>query len=631
MAKQCRLALLALCLFAVALAARAEERNFRVVYTGLGRQEPPTAVKPEMFVGRLDARPGVNASLRPPTKAGDWSKRPADVPSAEWLALVGSEFGARQNWVALEFNGPQGAVSLAAWRQAIVTQDKTKYTYPNSIPPGPDQIPPQALIELAAEVGQLLARPRPRTGPIVQLVVRPMPKPAEKSIPVEEEGVAQRPVEDWEMAAIEAIAFAAAWRTGLQPTRAKAASRLVIEVGGGTQAFHFDAVWTHAGKTQQCRRDGLRYEALFPGLVAILRRTVYWQDAVSGFVPAALAPIRLLAFAEDRLIFQELAGSSRGVARAVAADTGLELWATPPPERGRLAFTTRQVVGERLVDEYEPFYATLSPKDGAIVRRTLPLASTWAFDAVFEEEEEEKLFAAVSKDTLKVFAGVKEVWARASDTPFDCGPAIMGDRVLVGGESGEMLCLAAAAGQRLLWRTPTGERLRGPITPAGELALAASQEGTLFAFAPASGSIVWRKDFGDALTGAPMLLGGRLIVAAGPRQVYLIEPATGKELKRVERPNLIVSIVALPHEKSPAVACVELDGTVTFLAAADLAVRRQVKLRTRTYGDPLFVPAGPLQWGVPVGLGYTEPVLLVAGEWGVVYSLPIPVEAGGKP
>jgi hypothetical protein len=172
----------------------------------------------------------------------------------------------------------------------------------------------------------------------------------------------------------------------------------------------------------------------------------------------------------------------------------------------------------------------------------------------------------------------------------------------------------------VLWRTATGERLRGELTAVNQLLLAASLEGTLFAFAASDGKIAWRHKLGDLLFLPPRMVGGNLLAIGANNTLRLLDPATGQQKAELVWPAWLTGVAVTKAQDT--VICADQNGTVAFLAPDTLAVRRTVELHERLAPGLLCAEEFPLQWAIVEDLGNVGTVALVADKRGFLYLLP---------
>lgn len=103
------------------------------------------------------------------------------------------------------------------------------------------------------------------------------------------------------------------------------------------------------------------------------------------------------------------------------------------------------------------------------------------------------------------------------------------------------------------------------------------QTNRLAAIDTASGRVIWEMPVGDTPAGVLWLRGRLLVGVMGADGVAVIDPATGRLLERVHTGRGAHNLFLTPDGKTVIVTN-RVDGTLAFLDAATLTVRREIRL-----------------------------------------------------
>src|SRR5690606_3238913 len=133
--------------------------------------DTPSSVSPGVFIERLNARPECNARfIEKKNYSDEWHAVPDRLKDDNWLSLNLVVYKRRLNLITLQFDPTDQGVICAAWRPALSSSDP-RYSYINTIPPGPDSVFELAQIELASEFARMNEAPRNQQRPLVQIRV----------------------------------------------------------------------------------------------------------------------------------------------------------------------------------------------------------------------------------------------------------------------------------------------------------------------------------------------------------------------------------------------------------------------------------------------------------------------------
>src|ERR1035441_1153553 len=108
--------------------------------------------------------------------------------------------------------------------------------------------------------------------------------------------------------------------------------------------------------------------------------------------------------------------------------------------------------------------------------------------------------AGVAEGTLPEH--LRLVWTFKAGGPVKSSPAIVGDRVFVGSDDGNLYALALADGAKA-WAFKTGGAVESsPLVLEGKVYVGSS-DAFLYALEAATGKLVWKYETGDKILGGP--------------------------------------------------------------------------------------------------------------------------------
>lgn len=417
---------------------------------------------------------------------------------------------------------------------------------------------------------------------------------------------------------MRALALAAAAEAGLRPTIAKQASRVTIRVSKPNVFSRLEVESADGDRVRRFECEHIPDRGILHILRAAIRNVALWAAAADDLKYIYPTPETLFGFRDTTLLFE-----SRVQVGSFDVASGALRWYAAPESHQEPIYTARSRKEEGLVlYQCRPRFQTVPLSAGrpfAVVRGLRP--HPWSF-----EFADERGWLVVAGETqLGLYEQGKPRWTYSAGSPLTCGPLLVGDRAVVGGENGDLQCFRLDRRCEMLWTSPLAERLYGPLTHiAGphEVVLAASQEGTLFAVSVADGRRLWRADLGDRIVGAPVWLDGGIAVASGTGGVKVLDHNTGAVLKQRTHPVALKHFVAAGQTTQCLVAS-DVEGTTWFLSGPDLRVRRKLKMPVLS----CLMAASRL----PAGLGDAEemvaerePVVLGADGSGVLYFMSVP-------
>jgi hypothetical protein len=274
-------------------------------------------------VASIDAAPGFDAVLADRPGVESWRTLPADVEPGQWLSLVKVKFGQQCDFLLFRFADRDGTVAYAGRRPSRVRE--VKYYY--SVPPGPDQIPENAIRETATDYVFRQSNETARARPPLQITVEAW---AEAGGPGAEPGGSSMRID-----VLEAMAYAAAYEAGWQPTAAKAAASIRLSAREEMGLFIATRAVPEAGGAGWLRRNIPR-EAFYDHLARLFFRlrqpAVILESAAFGSRDE-----KAIGWREGRVILASADGfkavqPASGLATAVSSNDA----ALPAPGRLRV-------------------------------------------------------------------------------------------------------------------------------------------------------------------------------------------------------------------------------------------------------------------------------------------------------
>ena len=595
-------------------------QRFQVSATRLGGDVEDMDALVERVVTKLHARPEFEAALaaNPRPAAQSWFTPPDGVAPDQWLSVVAVGFGARRDWLAFAFADEPGVASMALRRPASLRAPESGYLHESA--PGPLQVSHNAVAELAAAVAQDSARGDRGTAPSDVISITVSALEAESDQPL-------GPVTEEEQHGIRALAFAAAAVDGWRPATDRRPQHLQLAVQRGPRSFTIDATLTRGGEKANVVRRMIDEEYVYDGLVNLVRSLRFWGGGVSDDMQIEPGEFTLVACDKDRLLV-----AGEGTLRALRLSTGLPLWDIPKPERSTPHYEQRvDAAGRVRVYQYDGRLSEVNPASGVLVEfnpRTAAATHPWGFDigpGPGTAEPAQPTGAAVEERHLAYVDRGEEAWRLEAGDLLGCGPMLLPDHVLVGGDTGELFCLARSDGSTT-WRTQVAERLRGRITVVDGLVIAGSVEGTVYARSRETGDALWEHPLGDILLAEPLPAGDAILVAGRNSVVRLLARDTG-ETRASHTAKGWLTGVALVGD-GELVAYADRNGNVVFLNAGNLAPVREIPLHATLQRGLLASPSVAHRWRTAEDFDHDlvdeGPAVLVCDRRGFVYVIPVP-------
>jgi hypothetical protein len=509
------------------------------------------------FVNSLDAWPGLSAKLASKSKDGDsWRAVPGHVEPSAWLSLVAvlAKDGRQCDFLVFAFSDRDGTVRYAGRRPSRIPMEPPQYWF--SVPPGPNQIPENAVRETATDYLFREAAAGASVRPALRLSAKPWEAPADGSAkPGNEMATRAMPLDT-----VEALCFAAAFEAGWRPTAGGAADT-ALTLSMAEDANVFVSVKAEAGAgAPGFTRFHIPRESLYNHLVALFRRYRDRDRILDGCAYGGPGT-RFLGWADGRLLVAE----GQGV-RAV------------DPASGRVSWSLQ---GE---GKKAPTLDILSPSGGPPIiircdRQIRRLAADSGKEHVLAPAGEgddasgrldlapDGRLAAVDGGKLLIFENGTQTWSWAGAA--DAQPVWSGSRVIVVGADAAVHALDPAA-HTTIWRQPLAANRTLRLFASGGLLLADTGRA-LVSLDPATGETRWSADTGDVLIGDPVVMDGRVFAAVKPNRLRVWDAATGASKAARDWPTWIRAAAAAPTAKGWSIACVDLRQRLSVLNPDTLA------------------------------------------------------------
>jgi len=586
--------------------AAASDEPWLVSSVTLGQGlEPEHQECPALFVTAL-TREGLPARLDGALSAHRWNRTPPGATGDRRLIFAVVRTGTRIELLAFRPRGQAGTIDLIARQPAAADAHRQ---VPSSLLPacGPAQALRHAIAYLAARVARALTHTE--AGALDG-----------KAVCIRTERMNEATT-DWN-GGLEALAFAAASQAGLRPTAAGKPSRLVVRASKHAVLCKLQVEWHDGDRIRSFDCERVLEQGLFEVLAAAVKNVVQWDGLVADLKYISPPPESLIGFSKGKLIF---AGDGR--IGSLDLGEGTLSWLTPREAPGNPAYASRLgLEGEPMVYKYSPRLELISTKDGTVTRLlNHPSSHPWGFALPADGGP----IAVAEGDQISLYRKGKPVWTHQTATSINGGPLATGDRLVLGEENCDLRCLSLTEKGRVLWCTPTGQRLHGPLKRVGGprgLLLASSLEGTLFAVSIDSGRMAWRVDLEDRVVGQPVRVGNSVAVASGSGGIWLIDRERGSVLQRRKHPVALKHFVAVQEGTGRHLASSDFAGTFSFLSGEDLSTVREAKmplmscLLASTYRPVNFPGEDDL-------VTEPEPVVIAADRSGVIYFMPDPESA----
>ena len=499
--------------------------------------------KPDLFAATLATVPAGHS----------WHAVPAKVDPASWLSLVKVKANRQCDFFVFHFADRDGTVDFASRRPSRVPIDPPRY--PLTVPPGPNQIPANAIREPAGDFLYRFKAEQANERPRLRIVVVPASEMAGKR------ELAVGADESFEVPSTmaEAMAFAAAYAAGWQPTAAEMPNDKTLRLSLTEELRAYFSVKARLSDgASGFTREAIPKEELYDHLVRLLYR-LRQPQAVAEAMPLGGSGAVLLAWSEGRAILRE-----GGNIRAVAPASGRSPWRLEvgPREHPRYQ-TQRGRDGHVQIFRYDHGVKRIDLAEGKLQDLT-PLGV--GKEGRLAESLDGRL-AVVETNLVGVYRDGKVIWSWVGAS-LSALPTWGDGSLYIAGADGAVHALEADQG-REVWRLPSNNALDVRMTGV-ETQLLIDDGQTLTAVDAATGKRLWSSPTGDVLVNDPVVMDGRILIAIASNKLRLLDAQTGAVAAARDWPTWLLAVRAVRTAKGWSLACVDLQHRLSILDASTL-------------------------------------------------------------
>jgi|GEM_PF-2553765 len=557
------------------------EQSMKVTYQSFG--VIGDGEKAQQFVDSIDATSEYSAKLLEDAhpKAG-WRKMPKQFSAEAWISLVKVKIGAQRDFLAFTFADRQGTVAYAGHRPSRLRS--VLYWY--GVPPGPDQLPQNAIRECATDFLFKKEREVSESRKKVQVVVSPWSASDDEGDANDggvegalDAGGASDSVLD--LTPLEALAFGASYEAGWQPTAARAKSKLTIELREDFSVFFSARLRLVDGEGERTlTRCRIPSEKLYPCLVRLCGQ-IKEQKSFTSFAFLGSHTRRLLAWHDGMALLKD--GNS---ALALQPLTGKTLWKIKGAPRAATKLTVRE--GGKTILRYDKALSQIDWKTG----ETKPLA-TVIVDANTVAISNGKV-AIVRDEKIEIYAGGKLLWT-SDAARFVDQPVWSIGKLFVTNADGSIHAFDATS-KKEVWNRKLTSGAAVQLFAVGNLVLADDGQA-VHALKTSDGSLTWTHQSGDFLVGTPVQTEDGILLASKANKIWLVDASTGKAAAERSWSTWITSFHVSKNQPNTFVVG-DLRNRITLLDTKTLKTRAehtfQFKLRPVLQGAANV----PLEWKV---------------------------------
>ena len=594
--------------------------------------KPPSGAEFTKFLNAEGS--AIWGQAKPMETKGAWNELPRGANRDHWVSIVTTGFNEQADAYAFMFNGPDGAMSMAAhlpFRQTWMEGGYLAWIWPSRGMLDTLRIHHEALKSPAKRL-PLALRVVPWEGAETETVATKVSASAKTSTLDEARTLDPEQV----FSPVAVMAHAAAFEAGWAPTPGKAPHSATLEVRVEDSSCSFRLKFTGPPGEELFVKEHVPWETYHDHLARVFQ-FAQRRNAVRDFTQLFRGGIDLLCVEDGRLVCllnKELT--------AFDLSSGHKLWTTEPAVKGPSYRASDQYAslarpsGENWLLQYGPQLSQIGGAKGA----PASLAPVKA-DSPRRIATDGEHWAGIAGGALQVAARNQLAWEHKQLNPLTAGPTIAEGLVFSADATGKLVARAVADGA-VRWEATLPGQLYGTIVPDRDQVYAFSNETeSLIALDMKTGQQRWARPVGDVLKQAPLVLGTQLLVATKGNRLLLVDRAKGAELKSTAWPTWLVSLCVAPEASPPLVGCTDLSGDVTFISLETLLPVRKVSLGRELVGSILYVDRMPLRWPVvkpkakasddeddnllseiksgPVPMG---PAWLVTDQTGFLYILP---------
>jgi hypothetical protein len=552
--------------------------------------KPPSSKEIATGLNPLGEEPWCAAA--PVETNGAWNEVPREAKPSQWVSVVTTGFNEQADAYAFMFDGPEGAMSMAAhlpFRQTRLEGGTLAWIWPFSGMYGTIRVHHDAL-----------AKPVEREP----LALKIVPWEGAETAAVKKTNRSTRKVSSLDEARtldpeqvftpVSVMVQAAAFEAGWAPTQGKANWSGTCEIRVEDSSCSFRLKLTGPAGEETFIKEYVPWETYHDHLVRIFRY-VHHKIGVSDITQLARGQAELLAIEEGRLaclLDKELT--------VFDLKSGQKLWTTAPPIKApnyRPIDRYTALLSDQGQWQLLQYGRQLSELDWATGNITVlaPIAADSPAHVAAGKSQE---WAGMALGTLQ-FAQQNEIaWEHEQLNRLTAGPLVEGKAVLVGDATGLLVARAKADG-KLRWQQKLPARLYGSIVADRDQLLVFSNETeSLLALDTTTGKQRWECPTGDVLLQAPIVLGQQLLVVTKGNRLLLVDRTKGTILQQSQWPTWIVSVAVATEQSPPLLGVSDLAGEVTLLLLDSLKPVRKIPIEVELAGPLLFAADMPLHWPV---------------------------------
>lgn len=576
---------------------------------------------PSQFVASIDAMDGTSAELIDDTHPSiDWKTPPRGATPENWIRLAKVKIGSRCDFLAFTFSDGNGTVSYAGHRPSICRI--VQYWF--SVPPGPDQLPQNAIRECATDLIFRKARETARERAKLKIVVKPWQTTDEDGGEAleggGEEGLlggAATVAAAVHLPSMEALAYGAAFEAGWQPTSAAAENIVTLELRE-VLSVHFSVRLrlTSGPEKTALSRERIPRERLYPNLVRIFRQLMP-ERAPKSFAYLGSHHARMLGWAQEMALVED--------ADSVKAFR---------PASGEIAWQIEKAPKQQPLLRMDP--ANIFRYDGGLSRIDWETGESTPLAAVNLQEPDfavspEGTSAIVSKDAVELYREEKLVRAYR-EAKFVGEPVWWKEHVIASDRAGTVHALSNKENATVWQQRVSSGRLRLFLI---EGLLLADDGVHLHALDPSTGKVIWKHEVGDVLAAPPVKGDGGLVIASKLNRLRILDPVSGAVKVEKSWPTWIKGFAVVPAAGRAVAVVVDLRNRVSLLDTKELKLLEQRSFGANLLPDLWYAEKAPLVWKSPrekakdefdsfVGESKSMPAVLCQDEAGFVYLIEIP-------
>jgi outer membrane protein assembly factor BamB/predicted phosphodiesterase len=147
------------------------------------------------------------------------------------------------------------------------------------------------------------------------------------------------------------------------------------------------------------------------------------------------------------------------------------------------------------------------------------------------------------------YKNVKEKWRYASTSNIISTPAVQADRVMVGNQDGQLICISKKSG-KVLWKFSSGGPVFSSPAVSGNSIVFGSADNFIYNLDIRTGKMQWKIKTGAAVLGSPLITNGKIYIGGSDhtfRKIDLLTAEPNWEFKGLDGP-VMSTPVAFDHK-----------------------------------------------------------------------------------